>query len=103
VTGLKPSSIYLYSTIGQLSSNQRHLATRRTKGFAVQIEPFPQIEPQAFDGLGKTLREQVGKRTLTTHPGTKATVIKLTATALSNQAQDMRCPLRVVGRQPLFE
>src|SRR5471030_242659 len=94
---------FLYSTIGQLSSNQRHLATRRTEGCAIKVEAISLIEPQAFDRFAEALCQQVGKRPFATHSGTKSTVVEFAATALANQAQHMGCPLRVMCGQPFFK
>ena len=70
---------------------------------AIVMDLLSAVMPQAFDGLGKTLREQVGEGAFAAHSSAKSTVVQLTAAALANQAQYMGCPLRIVCRQPFFE
>ena len=61
MTGVNRAKHSFLSTKGQLSLNQRHLATRRTEGRAIEVEAFAVIEPQALERFGEALGEQVGK------------------------------------------
>ena len=50
-----------------VSLQQCHLSARRTERRAIQVKPFPPVEPQPLDGFTEALRQQVGKRPFATH------------------------------------